>query len=303
MKVGMEQEQSRLRTMPPSDAAGYNYPRFRPNVLGKDVKLIRHPEGPRLGELAPDFELKDTDDKSWSLSDLRGRPVILVIGSGTCPLTQGSLPGLIALHDEYKDRCTWLMLYVREAHPGENMPAHHDYGQKRAQAEYFMRDSGPPWPILIDELDGRVHKAYGLLPNSTFLLDADGRVAFVGEISHAPTLRRALEHLFGQGMRGPVPEGDDKALHMLGPTAYGWDAIRRGGNVSTRDVATRMPPLAMNLWMGSKMQALLAPLAGRSRPLERRTRIALAVAGVAGVAGAAAILTAVVALSRPRMPD
>jgi hypothetical protein len=294
MPTATEAPQARHPGVSHGDVASYNYPRFHPRILARDVKLIRHPEGPGLGEPAPDFALGDTGGNRWQLSELRGRPVVLVIGSGTCPLTQGNLPGLLALHDEYRDRCTWLMLYVREAHPGENMPAHRDDEQKRAQAEYFKRDSGTPWPVLVDELDGSVHKAYGLLPNSTFLLDADGKVAFIGEISHAPTLRRALEHLFAQNMRGPVPEGDDKTPHMLGPTAYGWEALRRGGGVSMRDVATRMPPLAMNLWLGSKMKGLLDPLARRSMPLERNTKTAIMLA----TAAAAALL--VVGLKRSR---
>jgi hypothetical protein len=157
------------------------------------------------------------------------------------------------------------MLYVREAHPGENMPAHQDREQKRAQAEHFKGDTGTAWTVVVDGLDGSVHKLYGLLPNSIFLIDAEGRVSFIGDISHGPTLPKALDRLFEQSMRGIVPEGDDKMLHMLGPTAYGWEAIRRGGQVSMHDVSMRMPPLAMNLWLGNKIKSLLDP---RCKPFE-----------------------------------
>jgi hypothetical protein len=137
--------------------------------------------------------------------------------------------------------------------------------------------------VLVDDLDGSVHKTYGLLPNSTFLIDAAGYVSFIGEISHAPTLRKAIDHLYEQNMRGVVPEGDDKSMHMLGPTAYGWEAIERGGKMSMRDVTMRMPPLAMNLWMGNKMKPLLAPIAGRSTPLEPKTKAMISVAALAAV--------------------
>jgi hypothetical protein len=262
------------------DAQSYNYDRFHPHVLGEDVKLIRHSEGPDLGDFAPDFMLKDTNGKEWHLEALRGKPIILIIGSGTCPLTQGNLPGLQALYDEFGDRSTWLMLYVREAHPGEHMPAHQSYEQKREQAEYFKEVTGTQWPVLVDDLDGAVHKSYKLLPNSTYLIDADGRVSFIGEISHAPTLRDALDHLFEQNMRGVVQEGDDRRMHMMGPTAYGWEAIRRGGKASMRDVATRMPPLAMNLWMGNKMKAVLDPVASRSHRIESEKKLGMAVTAV-----------------------
>lgn len=194
----------------------YNYEHFIPGMLMKDVKLIRQPEGPHPGDRAPYFSLKDTEGKEWHLQDLQGRPVVLLIGSGTCPITQGSLPGLQSLFQEYGERCQWFMLYVREAHPGEQLAAHGSYEQKRNQADYFRQDTSTPWPVLVDDLEGEVHKQYGLLPNSVFLIDADSLVSFVGEISHAPTLRRALNHLFKQNMRGPVPEGEDKKLHMAG---------------------------------------------------------------------------------------
>jgi hypothetical protein len=116
--------QSRYSGVSHNDADAYNYDRFHPRTLAKDIKLIQHPEGPYLDEKAPDFVLRDTDGKEWRLSDLEGRPVVLIIGSGTCPLTQGNLPGLQDLYQDYQDRCTWLMLYVREAHPGEHMQGH-----------------------------------------------------------------------------------------------------------------------------------------------------------------------------------
>jgi hypothetical protein len=262
------QEQTREST--------YNYNHFHPSTLAEDAKLIRDPEGPHPGDPAPDFTLKDTDGKEWRLHDLGGKPVVLITGSGTCPITQGSLPGMKSLYADYSHDCQWLMLYVREAHPGENMPGHKTHEQKREQAEFFRNETGTPWPILIDELDGRTHIDYGLLPNSVFLIDADGKVSFVGEITHAPTLRTALEQLFEQNMRGPVDNPEDKTPHMLGPTAYGWEALERGGHVSTRDVTRRMPPLAGNLWMGDKAQPLLDPLARRSEPLSTGNKIFLA---------------------------
>lgn len=134
------------------------------------------------------------------------------------------------------------------------------------------------WPVLVDELDGTVHRAYGMLPNSVFLIDVDGLVSFRGDFSHGATLRSALNHLFEQGGRGIVSEGGDKIMHPIGPTAFGWQAIRRSGRAAVRDVVRGMPPLAANLWMGDKVEPLLAPLARRSRPLPAAARVALGVA-------------------------
>jgi hypothetical protein len=207
MQTSQYTSQSRQPSLSHNSTQHYNYNRFFPGILMEDARLIRQPEGPHPGEAAPDFSLQDTQGKRWRLQDLQGHPVVLLIGSGTCPMTQGNLPGLQPLYEEYHDHCQWLMLYVREAHPGERLPAHHSYAQKRDQAEYFRQVTHTPWPVLVDDLNGSVHKAYGLLPNSVFLIDVDGRVSFVGEISHGPTLRKALERLFAQNRRGPVPKG------------------------------------------------------------------------------------------------
>jgi hypothetical protein len=62
---------------------GYNYRRFEPHILWEDAGLVRHPQGAVPGDSAPDFTLRDTEGETWNLSDLRGRPVVLVFGSGT----------------------------------------------------------------------------------------------------------------------------------------------------------------------------------------------------------------------------
>lgn len=246
-----------MSTQMPSNE--YNYDHFHGEMLAKDMKLSRDPEGPRAGERAPSFELDDVDGRTWRLDDLRGRPVVLVLGSGTCPLTAGSLPGLQKLHDERVADAQWLFVYVREAHPGEEMPAHYSLEQKHEQARRFRSDTGLSWPVLIDSLDGRVHRQYGLQPNGIYLLDERGAVLFRGDIAHAPTLRDALQMLGGE--REPF---EDHHMHMLGATAHGLDAIERGGDVSWNDVKHGAPPLAANLRAGHGMESALGPIADRS---------------------------------------
>lgn len=266
-----------------SEQERHNYIHFHPRTLGRDAKLAMQPVGPLLGDLAPDFSLTDTEGNSWNLSELRGKPVVLIFGSGTCPMTIGSLPGLNKLYQEKGDEAQWLMIYVREAHPGENMPAHESHEQKRDQAERVRREEGVDWPVLIGELDGKTHRAYSELPNHLFLIDKAGIVAFRSEFAHAPSLYTALTRLDEQGGRGPVEPGLDRSMHMLGPTAYGWRAPRRGGKVSMNDMIKGAPPLAANLKMGEMMQPLLDPLAKRSRPLPTAAKVAMA-AGLLGMA-------------------
>lgn len=254
----------------------YNYEHFHPNVLSKDMKLTMRSRGPHPGDVAPDFELEDTEGRTWRLSELRGRPVVLILGSASCPMTRGAVPSLQDVYRDYRGRTEWLMMYVREAHPGEGLGAHKTYEQKRRHADFLRRDDYIAWPVVVDDLEGTNHHAYGMLPNSVFLIDADGRIAFRGDYSHGPSLRRALDQLFAQGQKGVVPEGEDHVMHMLGATTYGWHAIRRSGDEAVHDIMVGMPPLAINLWMGSMISPALEPVAERSRFFPRAVKIGLA---------------------------
>jgi hypothetical protein len=264
----------------------HNYSHFHPRTLGRDARLVMQSKGPMPREPAPDFTLFDIEGRTWTLSELRGKPVVLIFGSGTCPMTTGSLPGLNKLYQEMGDAAQWLMVYVREAHPGENMPAHESHDQKRRQAQRMRDEERIDWPVLIGELDGSTHQAYTELPNHIFLIDREGNVAFRGEFAHAPSLHEALTQLEVQDGVGPVSLRVDRSVHMLGATAFGWRGPRRGGEVSKQDIVKRAPPLAANLKMGEMMQPLLAPLAARSRPLPTGAKVAM----VAGALGLAAYL-------------
>lgn len=265
----------------------YNYDHFHRQTLGRDAKLAMMPEGPLPGDQAPDFQLQDTEGREWRLSELRGQPVVLMFGSGTCPMTTGSLPGLKRLHREFRHETQWLMVYVREAHPGEDMPAHETHEQKRQQAARMKREEGVDWPVLIGELDGTTHKAYSELPNHLFLIDRDGRVTFRGEFAHAPSLYEAMKAAEAQAWRGKVPHSLDRMVHMLGASTYGWRGPARGGNVAVHDLIQGAPPLAANLWLGKMMRPVLAPIAGRAKPLPAGAKLAIA-AGALGLLALAA---------------
>lgn len=259
---------------PKVESENYNYEHFHPSLFAEDAELAVSPRGVVAGDLAPDFELRDTEDRLWRLSELRGKPVVLITGSATCPLTHGSVFALREVHREFGERAHWFYLYVREAHPGERLPAHESYGQKREQAEFFRRADDVPWPVLVDDVQGTTAHDYTTLPNAQILIDAEGRVAFRGDVAHGPTLHGALEELLEQGGRGVIEHADDSAPHMFGPMVFGWDGVRRGGETSTRDLWKGVPPMAANLWLGNQMKPLLAPLAGRGRPVSAAAKIA-----------------------------
>ena len=61
----------------------YNYEHFWPKHLFADLWRSVRGEGLQPGTLAPDFELESTEGDWLRLSALRGRPVVVHIGSFT----------------------------------------------------------------------------------------------------------------------------------------------------------------------------------------------------------------------------
>jgi hypothetical protein len=88
-----------------------------------------------------------------------------------------------------------VFFYTREAHPGEHYPAHRSLEQKLVHARAFRDLFGIDRPILVDDLAGTGHRAYGLLPNMVYLIGRGGRVLFRADWTDAATIRHALDYL------------------------------------------------------------------------------------------------------------
>ena len=99
-----------------------------------------------------------------------------------------------ALADRYRDRAVRsVFIYTREAHPGENFPPHRTMDEKRHHARVFLERSRVRRPILLDSLDGDAHRAYGLLPNMTWIIGRGGFIHYKAAWTHPPDVADALD--------------------------------------------------------------------------------------------------------------
>jgi thiol-disulfide isomerase/thioredoxin len=147
------------------------------------------------GDAAPAFTLEQVDGAPMTLADLRGLPVVLEFGSLTCPPCQAGFPALDGLAREFDGQAHFYFIYVREAHPERfpEYPAHQSYAGKRARAQALRDKFDTPRRVLVDTLDGDVHRAYGGLPNMSWVLDHTGHVFFKGGWTAPRDIRRALD--------------------------------------------------------------------------------------------------------------
>src|SRR5437016_12620745 len=95
----------------------YNYDRFTRAMLDPARFNDAFDDAPAPGERAPDFEARTLNGDRVQLSEYRDeRNVVLVFGSGTCPMTAGSIGGLNQLYEDMRDQhddIEFLFVYVR----------------------------------------------------------------------------------------------------------------------------------------------------------------------------------------------
>ena len=168
------------------------------------------PAGPaRLGEPAPEFTLSDLDGKAVSLSQFKGKVVVLEWFNPGCPFvraahTAGSLKGFAGRLTS--DGVVWLA--INSGGPGKQG---HGVDASRAGSSEF----GMAHPVLIDE-SGSVGQLYGAerTPHM-FVVSAEGVLVYKGAIDNSPD---------GEGQ---APEGGKLVNYVEGAIS----AVRAGAKV------------------------------------------------------------------------
>ena len=83
------------------------------------------------------------------------------------------------LYRRYSDQgFEFFTVYVREPHPGEHHGPHKSWEQKLRFARDCREKDGIEMMILVDDLDGTVHRCYGSMPNMIYIVDKTGRITY-----------------------------------------------------------------------------------------------------------------------------
>lgn len=190
-----------------------------PTEAGDDLSHFKQ-EAPKVGSTAPDFELQDVDGNTVSLKDLIGKkPIVLQMGSHSCPVYRYRRFDMNDLHAEFKDDVNFLIVYTIEAHPkGTNSPysdeewvhfvneltsTYVEQPDSQQQRVKLADDSTKGLdikyaPVLVDTISNQVWKKYGRAPSAAYVIDQQGKIAVRQAWIDPPALKVALEKLLGR---------------------------------------------------------------------------------------------------------
>jgi peroxiredoxin Q/BCP len=141
--------------------------------------------GPKVGERAPDFDLPGTGARNYSLTEYRGKPVVLVFYPGdntTVCTTQ------LNAYSTDIDQFEGIGAQVLAVSP-QDVDSHEQFSCKQGGFEF---------PLLAD-CDKAVGAAYGVVgplgfyKRSVFVVDGEGVIRYAHRSAHGLTFKKTDE--------------------------------------------------------------------------------------------------------------
>jgi thiol-disulfide isomerase/thioredoxin len=274
-------EPSGMRNQAEDAVSSYRYKRFTTSLLFRDLRFRK--DAARPGDLFPSFELVTTcSDRLDNGNVFRDKPVLFIFGSMTCPMTASAAPSVQELYDEFGDRVDFIMLYVREAHPGENYRQAESMEEKLEHSRSLKEFYGIQWTVAADKLEGDLHRALDPKPNSAFLMNKDGMILFrsLWAADH-----NALHEALNAAAAGRVPERN-QSVALIGPVTRAMgqvqEVMERGGPQAVRDLWRAGLPMAL----AGRIATFFSPLSPDQRGIAAVLLLALGMFIALGVLGA-----------------
>lgn len=134
---------------------------------GEKYEKAKNPEklpiGLKIGERAPEFTLKDLNGKTISLSDFKGKRVLLNFWASWCPPCRAEMPYMERIYQNYKDDGIAIVavnMLTTEKRLGD--------------VTRFVENFELTFPIPLDE-KGDLHRTFDIMAYPTsYFIDTDG---------------------------------------------------------------------------------------------------------------------------------
>lgn len=101
-----------------------------------------------------------------------------------------------AMADQYRhSEVGSVFIYTHEAHPAEYYPHLTSMEQKFRHARAMKDVLGVTRPIWVDALDGACHRAFGSMPNMSWIFSHSGLTVYKADWTDANSIANAIEYL------------------------------------------------------------------------------------------------------------
>lgn len=203
--------------------------------------------GLNIGQVAPDFALKDVQGKTHALKDYRGKIVIVGFFSTQCPIVNAYHERIRALARDYSARGVALLgIYPNSNEPRTAIKA-------RAAEQKFN------FPVLKDEGSATADLYHAQSTPEMFVVDGTGRLRYHGRIDNSPELPRVKRH----DLRAALDELlAGQPVSVTETRAFGCQ-IKRGKGVATTKAATANSEQVVSLLKPADFARLREQLRGQ----------------------------------------
>jgi len=158
-------------------------------VLGAPAPASALLEGSKLkkGQQAPDFTLQDLDGKTWKLSELKGKKIVMIDFWATwCNICKREMPILQKVYQEYQGKGVEFFGIALD----ENV----------AGIKKVVRDKGVTYPVLVDKdtkVATEIYQLSGPIPYKV-VIDLSGTIVYdhVGDyVDYPPEIVDVFDQL------------------------------------------------------------------------------------------------------------
>ena len=141
------------------------------------------PSDARIGGRAPDFELNSLDGQTISLSDFRGKPVLLNFWASWCGPCVFEMPFLQEIYDEWSGKGLILLAV--------------NIGESSSKVKEFLQKHNLSLPVLLDTKKVAAQKYNIAGIPTTFFIDKDGiiREIFLGAFPNKEIIEKKLSKI------------------------------------------------------------------------------------------------------------
>lgn len=153
------------------------------NVKSDSAVVYEHDYLVKVGDIAPDFTLKYTDGTEFTLSQLRGKVVMLQFTASWCGICRNEMPHIEReIWQRHKENPDFVLVGV-------------DREETKEVIEDYTAKVGTTYPMLIDE-KGDAFASYAVRKSGitrNVLIDRDGRIVMLTRRYVEPEFKQLVE--------------------------------------------------------------------------------------------------------------